>query len=257
MKSYGNTLAPRLCKLQCIGPQSYIVHMTPVIAGTCSFCITAVCFATTSNSPDDFCTIGSQASVQSCCCKSSCSEPPSSALCASRQAVPLCMCVSVCVSVTAHLPSCLSLYLVVLKPSQAQLEVLNLIATDTDLIARMPCQACNDPAAGGGSPSIQDVMAHAEAALHQLKEVVEKECWQKQGIRAALHSKEAQLQVQLVHSMSSALLLDITRRMSHDNVACLHVKPNALTAFCTAPWHAACCKLTSIPRHGPAIAWDL
>jgi hypothetical protein len=119
----------------------------------------------------------------------------------------------------------------------------------------MPCQACNN--AGGGSPSIQDVMAHAEAALHQLKEVVEKECWQKQGIRAALHSKEAQLQVQLVHSMSSALLLDITRRMSHDNVACLHVKPNALTAFCTAPWHAACCKLTSIPRHGPAIAWDL
>jgi len=115
----------------------------------------------------------------------------------------------------------------------------------------MPCQACNN--AGGGSPSIQDVMAHAEAALHQLKEVVEKECWQKQGIRAALHSKEAQLQVQLVHSMSSALLLDITRRMSHDNVACLHVKPNALTAFCTAPWHAACCKLTSIPRHGPQL----
>ncbi len=38
-------------------------------------------------------------------------------------------------------------------------------------------------------------MAHAEAALHQVKEVVEKECWHKQGIRAALHSKEAELQV--------------------------------------------------------------
>ncbi|DBA69229.1 TPA: hypothetical protein ACH3X2_012976 [Trebouxia sp. C0005] len=47
---------------------------------------------------------------------------------------------------------------------------------------------------GGGSPSIQDVMAHAEAALHQLKEVVEKESWHKQGIRAAVQRKEAELQ---------------------------------------------------------------
>jgi hypothetical protein len=157
-----------------------------------------MCFASTSTSPHSFCTIGSQASVQSCCCKSSCSEPPSSALCASRQACSASVCVSV--SVTAHLPSCLSLCLVVLKPSQAQLELLDLFATVTDLIARMPCQACNDQAAGGGSPSIQDAMAHAEAALHQLKEVVEKESWHKQGIQAAVHRKEAELKVKLVQS---------------------------------------------------------
>ncbi|KAL0048449.1 hypothetical protein WJX82_003489 [Trebouxia sp. C0006] len=46
---------------------------------------------------------------------------------------------------------------------------------------------------GGGSPSIQDAMAHAEAALHQLKEVVEKESWHKQGIQAAVQRKEAEL----------------------------------------------------------------
>lgn len=116
----------------------------------------------------------------------------------------------------------------------------------------MPCQAGNDQSAGGGSPSIQDVMAHAEAALHQLKEVVEKESWHKQGIRAAVQRKEAELQVKLVQSMSSALLLDITRRVSHDNVACLYVKLNALTgihmAGCChkAHWHGACCMLITI-----------
>ena len=87
-----------------------------------------------------------------------------------------------------------------LKPSQAQLELLNLIATNTDLIARLPCQACNDQAAGGGSPSIQYAMAHAEAALHQLKEVVEKESWHKQGIQAAVQRKEAELKVKLVQT---------------------------------------------------------
>lgn len=122
----------------------------------------------------------------------------------------LCMCVCGCP------PACclslqLSLRLIVLKPFQAKLKLLYLIVRNTDLIARMPCQAWYDQAAGGGSPSIHDVMAHAEAALHQLKEVVEKESWHKQGIRAAVQRKEAELQVKLVHSMSSALLLDITR----------------------------------------------
>ena len=151
----------------------------------------------------------------------------------------LCMCVCGCP------PACclflrLSLRLIVLKPFQAKLELLYLIVRNTDLIARMPCQAWYDQAAGGGSPSIHDVMAHAEAALHQLKEVVEKESWHKQGIRAAVQRKEAELQVKLVHSMSSTLLLDITRRVSHET-ACLYMKLNALTTFCTAHWHAACC----------------
>lgn len=206
-----------------------------------------MCFASTSTSPHSFCTIGSQASVQSCCCKSSCSEPPSSALRASRQACSASVCVCVC---DCQLPSCLYLCLVVLKLSQAQLELLNLIATNTDLIARLPCQACNDQAAGGGSPSIQDAMAHAEAALHQLKEVVEKESWHKQGIQAAVQRKEAELKVKLVQSMSSALLLDFTRRVSHET-ACSYMKLNVLTTFCTAHWHAACCKLTSV--HGMGL----
>ncbi len=94
-----------------------------------------------------------------------------------------------------------------LQPSPALLEPLNQIARSTDLIARnpdhiarMPCQAYNDQTAGGGSPSIQDAMAHAEAALHQLKEVVEKESWHKQGIQAAVQRKEAELKVKLVQT---------------------------------------------------------
>ena len=105
----------------------------------------------------------------------------------------------------------------------------------------MPCQACNDQTAGGGSPSIQDVMAHAEAALHQLKEVVEKESWHKQGIPAAVQRKEAELQVKLVQSMSSASLLDITRRVSHETVCLPACKAQCLDSF---PYSTlACCLL--------------
>lgn len=103
----------------------------------------------------------------------------------------------------------------------------------------MPCQACNDQTAGGGSPSIQDVMAHAEAALHQLKEVVEKESWHRQGIPAAVQRKEAELQVNLVQSMSSASLLDVTRRVFHETpclpaceAQCLDSLPYSTLARC-------------------------
>ena len=59
--------------------------------------------------------------------------------------------------------------------------------------------------AGGGSPSIQDAMAHADAALHQLKAVTEKESLQKlQSVQAAVQRKEAELQVCLMHTLSNA-----------------------------------------------------
>lgn len=44
-------------------------------------------------------------------------------------------------------------------------------------------------------------MAHADAALHQLKAVMEKESLQKlQSVQAAVQRKEAELQVCLMHT---------------------------------------------------------
>ena len=51
--------------------------------------------------------------------------------------------------------------------------------------------------AGGSCPSIQDSMAHADAALHLLKQVVEKESWYGHGVLATVQKKEAELQVSL------------------------------------------------------------
>ena len=40
-------------------------------------------------------------------------------------------------------------------------------------------------------------MAHAEAALHQLKQVVEAESWRKEGMHAMVQKKETDLKVRL------------------------------------------------------------
>lgn len=40
-------------------------------------------------------------------------------------------------------------------------------------------------------------MAHADAALHLLKQVVEKESWYGHGVLATVQKKEAELQVSL------------------------------------------------------------
>ena len=53
-------------------------------------------------------------------------------------------------------------------------------------------------AAGVGSPSIQDAMAHAEAAIHQLKHMVDTGSWHREGIQAMVHKKESDLKVSLL-----------------------------------------------------------
>ncbi len=202
---------------------SYVVHVTLVITGGHAGSASVPC-ALRSKAPARTASVPLGAKPQSSPAARAAALNPQALpyVPPGKPAVPLCVCVCVCPP--AFLPVPLS---VVLQSSPALLEPLDLIPRSTDLfarnpdlIARMPCQAHNDQSAGGGSPSIQDAMAHAEAALHQLKEVIEKESWHKQGIQAAVQRKEAELQVKLVQSMSSASLLDIQRRVSH-KTACL------------------------------------